>query len=70
MLRWKKGKKRDPVRTDGQREADQALGKATERLERAEDDTHEILAVAGKLRRLGERNDFAARIQKALGGQS
>lgn len=65
MPLWKKG---DKTSTTGQREADKALGKAEERLERAEDDTREILVVAARLKRLGEHNDFAARIRQALGG--
>lgn len=67
MLRWKRAK-RTFASTAGQREADKALGKAEERLERAEGDTHEILVVAERLKRLGEHNDFAARIKEALGG--
>jgi len=69
VLHWLKGKdKRKSASTPGQREADRALGKAEERLERTEDDTREILEVARKLRRLGEQNDFAQKIKEALGG--
>lgn len=67
-MRWLKRRTERPVSTSGQREADKALGKAEARLERAQDDTHEILDVADVLRRLGERNDFAQRIKQSLGG--
>jgi hypothetical protein len=68
-MRWKKGKRTPaPASTAGQSAADKALGKAEARLERAQDDTHEILAVTEHLMRLGERNDFAQRIKEALGG--
>lgn len=68
-MSWLKRKtKRTPVATAGQHEASKALGKAEERLEQAEKRDHEIMVAAEKLRRLGDQNDFAARIREALGG--
>ncbi len=65
-MRWLKRRSEGP--TDGQREADKELGKAEARLERVKDDTREILTVADRLRRMGDHNDFAARIREAMGG--
>lgn len=71
MLRWlkRKGNKdMPPAATAGQVEASKALGKAEAGLERVNKEGREILASAEKLRRLGDTNDFAARIREAMGG--
>jgi hypothetical protein len=57
-----------PAATAGQREASKALDKAEESLERAQGAEREIMTSVRKLKRLGEDNDFAARIARALGG--
>lgn len=68
-MNWLKRKsERKATVTPDQHEASKALGKAEERLEQAENRGREILATAEKLRRLGDHNDFAARIREALGG--
>lgn len=67
-LKRKRGKDGSPAATAGQNEASKALGKAEESLERAQDATREIMATAERLRRLGDSNDFARRIGKAMGG--
>lgn len=68
---WLKRKETEPpAESAGQTEADRALGRAEERLERVQGETREILATAEKLRRLGQTNDFAARIREALGGRA
>lgn len=68
-MRWLKRRSRPvPAATAGQREADKALEKAEQRLEETTGETRAILDAADKLRRLGETNDFAARIREAMGG--
>lgn len=69
-MSWLKRKKdeRSATVTPEQHEASKALGKAEERLEQAEERTREIMSAVGELKRLGDRNDFAARIREALGG--
>lgn len=68
-MRWLKSRnRRSATVTPDQHEASKALGKAEERLEQAESRDREIMATAEKLRRLGDHNDFAARIMQALGG--
>lgn len=57
-----------PAATAGQDEAAEALDKAEESLERAQDAGREIMASVRNLKRLGDDNDFAARITRALGG--
>ena len=70
-VRWLKRKKGEPHQESaGQAAADRALGRAEERLERTRDETREILATAEKLRRLGQTNDFAARLREAMGGRA
>lgn len=70
-MRWLKRKNKPlPAATAGQAEAAKALGKAEAGLERAHKDEREIMAAAAKLRRLGQDNDFAARIREALGGSA
>lgn len=72
MLSWLKRKKDKPLpaATAGQAEAAKALDKAEAGLEKAQRDGREILAQAEKLRRMGQENDFAARIREALGGSA
>lgn len=68
-MSWLKRKKaEDTTATAGQHEASKALGKAEERLEKVEARGDEIMSAAETLRRLGDHNDFAARIKEALGG--
>lgn len=68
-MRWLKRKSKEPpAASAGQTEAAKALGKAEASLERAHEGEREIMATAAKLRRLGQENDFAARIREALGG--
>jgi hypothetical protein len=57
-----------PAATAGQAEASKALGKAEESLEDAQDAGREIMAAVRRLKRLGDDNDFAARISRAMGG--
>lgn len=52
----------------GQREADRALGAADASLEQAHHGTREVREAARELKRLGDRDDFAARIRQAMGG--
>jgi hypothetical protein len=47
--------------------ASKALGKAEKALEVAEEGHREVMAEARKLRKLGERNNFADAIRQALG---
>lgn len=61
-------KRRLPAATAGQAEASKALGNAEEHLEQARGESREIMRTAERLRRLGDSNDFARRIGKALGG--
>lgn len=68
-MRWRKNK-RPPAATAGQTEATKALDKAEAGLEEVKKDEREIMATAAKLRRLGQDNDFAARIREALGGSA
>lgn len=65
-LKRRRGK--TPAATAGQKEASKALDKAEASLERAHDETREIMATAEKLKRLGDSNDFARRIGRAMGG--
>lgn len=67
-LKRRRGKKPPPAATAGQTEASKALDKAEASLERAHDETREIMATAEKLKRLGDSNDFARRIGRAMGG--
>lgn len=68
-MRWLHRKTdRVPASTAGLREADKALGKAEARLEQVQGETPVIMEAAHRLKRLGERNDFAQRIREALGG--
>lgn len=71
-MRWPRRKESRPCPEDvaGQTEAECALGRAEERLERVRGETREILATAEKLRRLGQTGDVAARIREALGGRA
>lgn len=71
MLHWLKRKGSEappPAASAGQTEAAKALGKAEQGLAEVKREGREILATAEKLRRLGQQNDFAARIKDALGG--
>ena len=71
MRNWLRGRRKDssgPASTAGQREADKALDKETQKLRTAEGQTDEILAAAETLKRLGEQNDFAVRLRRAMGG--
>lgn len=52
----------------GQSEAIRALDKAEAGLERVQGETREILSAVRELKKLGEKNDFAARIREAMGG--
>lgn len=69
-MNWlkRKASRRDAPSTAGQREAGRALAREEEKLRRITAETSEILEAAEKLKRLGSRNDFAARIHRALGG--
>ena len=69
-MNWLKrtSRRHRPEPTAGQDEADQALTEAREGLREIRKGEREILAAAEKLKRLGESNDFAARIKEALGG--
>jgi hypothetical protein len=67
-MRWLKRKSEPPAATAGQATADKALDKATQELRTVNAETSEILETVGKLRRLGEQNDFAARLREAMGG--
>lgn len=70
-MSWLKRKSKttvDAPDSAGQNEASRALGKAEERLEKVQDRGDEIMLAAETLRRLGDHNDFAARIKEALGG--
>lgn len=68
-MNWLKRKaSRTTPSTAGQREAGRALAREEEKLRRITAETSEILEAAEKLKRLGSRNDFAARIHRALGG--
>lgn len=51
------------------REAERIRDLTEDRLWTVRDKTSEIIAVANRLERLGEQNDFAARLRSALGGQ-
>lgn len=51
-------------------EAERALEYTEHRLGMIKDETPEIMGVADQLVRLGEQNDFAARLRIALGGPS
>lgn len=71
MLQWlkRKGSKAPPpAASAGQAEASKALDKAEKGLAEVRGEEREILASAETLRRLGQQNDFAARIKNALGG--
>lgn len=48
--------------------ADRALAREDQKLEKVHGETSEIMEAAATLKRLGERNDFAARIRHSLGG--
>lgn len=68
MLSWLKVRRnRSPAKTAGQREAEKALVGEDRKLAKTETETSAILEAAGTLKRLGESNDFAARIKHALG---
>lgn len=68
-MRWLKRKSDPPpAATAGQTEATKALDKAEAGLEQVHREEHEILAAVEKLKRLGQQNDFAARIRDAMGG--
>lgn len=51
------------------REAEQALARTERRLGMIKGETPAILGIAHQLERLGDQNDFAARLHIALGGQ-
>lgn len=68
MLSWLKVRRKSPpAKTAGQKEADRALVGEDRKLAKANTETSAILEAAGALKRLGEQNDFAARIKHALG---
>lgn len=50
------------------REAQRVQAWTEDRLGTIKDRTPEILGVASQLKRLGEQNDFAARLRNVLGG--
>ena len=50
------------------REAERALARTERRLGMIKGETPAILGIAANLERLGEQNDFAARLSIALGG--
>lgn len=70
MRSWRKrkGSKPAPAATAGQTAADKALDKETQKLRRAKVQTGGIIEAAETLKRLGQQNDFAAKIHRALGG--
>lgn len=51
------------------REAERALAHTERRLGMIKEETPEILGIAAQLERLGDQNDFAARLHIAFGGQ-
>lgn len=52
----------------GLREAERALARTERRLGMIKGETPAIMGIADQLERLGEQNDFAARLRIALGG--
>lgn len=51
------------------REAERALARTERRLGMIKGETPAILGIASQLERLGDQNDFAARLHIAFGGQ-
>ncbi len=70
MPNWlkRKGSKPAPAATAGQDAADKALDKETQKLRKVNAKTDEIMEAAGVLKHLGDQNDFAVRLRRAMGG--
>ena len=68
-MRWLKRRRRKGADMDAHcAEARRALYRQEESLREVRRDDREILATVERLKRLGAENDFAAKIQRALGG--
>ena len=61
---------RRPAPSSELREAERIRQWTEDRLGEVRNETSEIIDVANQLKRLGEQNDFAARLRNALGGTS
>lgn len=60
--------KRSAPPTNGQRAAGRALAREEEKLLEVTAESSEIMEAVDKLKRLGEQNDFAVKIYRAMGG--
>jgi hypothetical protein len=67
-MKWLRRKERKPQVTYGQEAADKALKRTEQELRTVQEHHSEIMAEAGKLKRLGERNNFAEALRQAMGG--
>jgi F0F1-type ATP synthase membrane subunit b/b' len=68
IAKWLRKKTHKPQPSHGQEEADKALEKTEQELRDVHEHHSEIMTEAGKLARLGERNNFAEALHRALGG--
>lgn len=68
MLSWLRTKRRPHPDEPGQEAAEQALEHEDRKLGAVHRQTRTIHSEAGALKRLGEENDFAGKLRRAMGG--
>lgn len=68
MRGWLRKKPEKRPACSGQQDADRAVEQERAKLAAAHNETRKIHAEAGALKRLGEQNDFAGKLRRAMGG--
>jgi hypothetical protein len=68
LLGWLRKTPKQRPADSGQSAADRAVKHEQTKLAAAHKETRKIHAEAGTLKRLGEQNDFAGKLRRAMGG--